>query len=297
MRGQSVLFIVVSSVVVSCSTGPGSSPKAEKKADAGPLDPKEAIVGEWESTNARGNNSVKRFTADGRFHSYIKALPEANLGGKYRFLDARTVEYDWDPPSEGGQRRIDKRVVVFKDANLFTEAPVDEPDAPHAVLFRRVGVKLSPGAEEMIAAAKDRADRRAKDRFAPIAKDPDEADGKALGQLQGTWQCVSMHDGSDKMPDEIAQALRISIKGNDYQERKTKGVLKLDTEQKPFRIDFVFKADEGETKVRKGIFEIVDRNTLKVARTPPSEFRPTEFLPRFDVSLEVFKRLAETKAP
>lgn len=298
MRQQSLL-IVASFLVVSCSGGPDAKPKDVKKGDAEgkkgdvrSIDPKEAIVGEWESVNKGANDSIRRFTADGRFDGHIKAVPAASLGGKYRFLDDRTIEYDWDPPTEGGQRRIDKRVVVFKDRNFFSEAPIDSPDSPQAVLFCRVGVKPSPEAADIIAASKSRAEKQAKDRFALITKVPDDTDAKELAKLQGTWQCISLHNGSDKMPDEIAERRRISIKGNEYQEGKTEGMLKLDTTQKPFRIDFVFRGADGDTRARKGIFEFVDNDTLTVARTPanPSDPRPTELKTKFDVSLEVYKR-------
>jgi uncharacterized protein (TIGR03067 family) len=111
------------------------------------------------------------------------------------------------------------------------------------------------------------------------ASPPDEDNiKKDLEQMQGDWAAVSYVRDGQKLPDDDAQALFRTVKGDQYtvyQYRKPigQGTFKLDAAAKPKTIDAFPK---GQTKAMLGIYEI-DGKVLKLCFAPAGKDRPMDF--------------------
>jgi uncharacterized protein (TIGR03067 family) len=113
-----------------------------------------------------------------------------------------------------------------------------------------------------------------------VAADQPAADPgkKDLELMQGDWAAVSYIRDGQKLPDDDAQALFRTVKGNEYtvyQFRKAigQGTFTLDATKKPRTIDAMPK---GQTQAMRGIYE-VDSKTLKLCFAPAGKDRPKDF--------------------
>src|SRR5262249_6754970 len=104
---------------------------------------------------------------------------------------------------------------------------------------------------------------------------------KDLKKMQGDWAMVSMIRDGQQVPDEAAQALFRTVKGNEYtvfryDKPVAKGTFKLDASKKPKAIDlFLANAPKG-AKPTLGIYEF-DGEKLKLCYASPGKDRPAEF--------------------
>jgi uncharacterized protein (TIGR03067 family) len=110
----------------------------------------------------------------------------------------------------------------------------------------------------------------------------DDAEPKGdLAKFQGRWK---MMVGPEKnFPIALlikGKTATVSGSTPDGQDFQIKGEIKLDDAAKPFRtIDWVkFAGPEGnDLPENKGIYELVDRDTIKVCNGGPGKDRPTVF--------------------
>jgi uncharacterized protein (TIGR03067 family) len=108
-----------------------------------------------------------------------------------------------------------------------------------------------------------------------------DANKKDLDRLQGDWAAVAMvHDGQ-KLPDDDAQSLFRTIKGDQYtvflfKKALSKGTFKLDATVKPKTIDFLPAGTAAKPQPILGIYEF-DGDTWKVCYAFPDKERPKEF--------------------
>jgi uncharacterized protein (TIGR03067 family) len=113
-----------------------------------------------------------------------------------------------------------------------------------------------------------------------MAADPpaEDAAKKDLQQMQGDWAAVSYIRDGQALPDDDAQALFRTVKGNEYtvyQFRKAigQGTFTLDATKKPRTID---AQPKGQDKPILGIYEI-DGKTWKLCFAAPGKDRPMDF--------------------
>jgi uncharacterized protein (TIGR03067 family) len=110
---------------------------------------------------------------------------------------------------------------------------------------------------------------------------PGEAGKKDLAKMQGDWALVFMTKDGMKVPDDDAQALFRTVKGNEYTVFRYdrvagKGTFTLDATKKPKTIDFLPANSKDKTKALLGIYEF-DGDKLKYCYAPIGKPRPTEF--------------------
>jgi uncharacterized protein (TIGR03067 family) len=110
-------------------------------------------------------------------------------------------------------------------------------------------------------------------------EDPSRRD---LEQMQGSWQCASYTVDGMRLPEDTAQAMFRTVKGDGYtifrfEKVIGKGTIKLDATKNPREIDAMTAA----TPTRKGglirgIYEVSD-DTLRLCFGAPGKERPREF--------------------
>jgi uncharacterized protein (TIGR03067 family) len=108
---------------------------------------------------------------------------------------------------------------------------------------------------------------------------PDEAKRKDLEKMQGEWQAASYVVDGMQLPDDDAQALFRTVKGEQYTVFRFskpigKGTFTIDATKKPKTIDS--QPAQPNVKPILGIYEL-DRDTLKVCNARPGQERPQEF--------------------
>ncbi|WP_406697674.1 TIGR03067 domain-containing protein [Singulisphaera sp. Ch08] len=114
-----------------------------------------------------------------------------------------------------------------------------------------------------------------------LAAAADDSSKGDLAKFQGKWKT--------SIGPEKNIALTVQFKGNavtasastpDGQSFELKGEIKLDESAKPFKtIDWVkFTGPDGnDSPDNKGVYEVVDADTIKVCNGGPGNDRPTEF--------------------
>jgi uncharacterized protein (TIGR03067 family) len=106
-----------------------------------------------------------------------------------------------------------------------------------------------------------------------------DADKKDLERMQGDWAAVSMIHNGYKLPDDDAQSLFRTMKGEQYtvflfKKVLSKGTFKIDALKKPKIIDFL--PVDAKTKPILGIYDF-DGDAWKVCYALPGKERPKEF--------------------
>jgi uncharacterized protein (TIGR03067 family) len=114
---------------------------------------------------------------------------------------------------------------------------------------------------------------------ADAAKD-DDATKKDVERMQGDWAAVSMILDGMKYPDDEAQALFRTVKGDKYtvvryDDPIGKWTFTLDATKKPRTID-VRKDGDDKAPALLGIYEF-DGDKFKLCIAAPGKDRPTEF--------------------
>ena len=109
----------------------------------------------------------------------------------------------------------------------------------------------------------------------------EDASKKDLEKLQGDWAQVSMVVDGEKLPDDEAQALFRSIKGEQYtvfrfKKALGKGSFKIDATNKPRTIDALPVIAGQKLKPMLGIYEC-DGAKLKLCFARAGQPRPADF--------------------
>ncbi len=108
----------------------------------------------------------------------------------------------------------------------------------------------------------------------------DDPNKKDLEKMQGDWVVVSMVKDGPKIPDDDAQALFRTVKGDQYSVSRFdkpigKGSFTLDATKTPRAID-AFPAGRPKDKPVLGIYEF-EGERYKACFAPPGKDRPTKF--------------------
>jgi uncharacterized protein (TIGR03067 family) len=109
----------------------------------------------------------------------------------------------------------------------------------------------------------------------------EDASRKDLERMQGDWQGVSWVVDGTPVPDDDAQCMFRTIKGDQYivfrfENPRGKGTLKLDATKTPKTIDALPDGPAAKAGPIAGIYEI-NGNTLKLCFAPPGKERPKDF--------------------
>jgi uncharacterized protein (TIGR03067 family) len=109
----------------------------------------------------------------------------------------------------------------------------------------------------------------------------DEASRKDLEKMQGDWQATKMVLDGFVIPDDDAQSLFRTVKGDQYtvfkfEKMRGKGTFRLDATKTPKTIDAQPDGPPGKAPpLMLGIYEI-DGNTLKMCFSAPGKERPKD---------------------
>ena len=98
-----------------------------------------------------------------------------------------------------------------------------------------------------------------------------------LDKFQGTWQAEKLSSGGTDAPaDKVAQ-IGITFKGNQAIPKLNPtdvAKVKIDATKKPAEIDLI----DGESKVNKGIYRFIDKDTLEICMNVEDAARPKDFV-------------------
>jgi uncharacterized protein (TIGR03067 family) len=102
-----------------------------------------------------------------------------------------------------------------------------------------------------------------------------------LDKMQGDWQCVSYTVDGMRLPEDDAQALFRTVKGDRYTISRFEktigtGTIKLDASKDPRQIDARSPLPGGKTRLLRGIYE-VRGDTLKLCFGAADKERPKGF--------------------
>jgi uncharacterized protein (TIGR03067 family) len=109
----------------------------------------------------------------------------------------------------------------------------------------------------------------------------EDASAKDLARMQGDWACDSFVRDGMKLPDDDAQALFRTVKGNGYtvylfDKAIGKGTLKIDATKSPRTIDFAPAGAAGKGGPVLGIYKL-EGNTLTLCYAGAGTARPKAF--------------------
>jgi len=109
----------------------------------------------------------------------------------------------------------------------------------------------------------------------------EDAAAEDLKKMQGDWIVVTMVADGMKIPDDDAQALFRTVKGDQYTVSRYrrvigKGTIQLDATKKPRTIDARPAGAARDAKPILGIYEF-DGDKLKLCFAPAGKERPTQF--------------------
>jgi len=103
-----------------------------------------------------------------------------------------------------------------------------------------------------------------------------DSGAEELKNLQGAWTALTFGANGEKVPEEDAKKIKLTIKDNKWVlergEGTNQGTIKLDPSKNPKQFDAAL--DEGDSV--PGIYELKD-GTLTMCWTNPGGERPTSF--------------------
>jgi uncharacterized protein (TIGR03067 family) len=107
-------------------------------------------------------------------------------------------------------------------------------------------------------------------------KPADDVSRKDLERLQGDWEAASMIVDGQKLPDDDAQALFRTVRGENYSillfdKEIVKGTFKIDAGKNPKTIDSLSRG-----KTVPGIYKL-EGDTFTVCAASPGKDRPRDF--------------------
>lgn len=126
------------------------------------------------------------------------------------------------------------------------------------------------------------------------ADDAKKNSGKEdLQKLQGVWAAVSFETNGDKVPEEDAKKIKLTVKDNKWvlerPDGTNQGTIKLDPSKNPKQFD---AALEDSSESVPGIYELKD-GTLKMCWCNPGGDRPTAFKNEEGKTVATYKKNAD----
>ena len=125
----------------------------------------------------------------------------------------------------------------------------------------------------------------------------DDAVKKELTKADGLWQVVSFEIDGNKLGDDEAKAIKMTIKEGKYHAKSmdntvSRGLLVLNPSKKPTEVDIKPEEGDNQGQTMPGIYELKD-DDLKICFAPPDKTRPTKFQSEAGSghNLIVFKRV------
>jgi uncharacterized protein (TIGR03067 family) len=123
--------------------------------------------------------------------------------------------------------------------------------------------------------------------FLMPARAADEASKKDLDRMQGDWAAASLVRDGQALPDDDAQSLFRTVKGDRYtvfrfKQTVGKGTFQVDATRTPRTIDYFPDTPQGKGPAVRGIYEFVGEKKYRVCYAPPGKDRPTEFASKPD---------------
>ena len=110
--------------------------------------------------------------------------------------------------------------------------------------------------------------------------DPKKADGD---KFKGEWKTLSVKQGGQVAPDEIAKMMKFNFDGKKYLQtlgdQKEEGEYTLDASQTPKTIDLDIKTGNDQGKKQLGIYKIEDSKLTLIFAAAGSKDRPKSFTP------------------
>jgi uncharacterized protein (TIGR03067 family) len=118
-------------------------------------------------------------------------------------------------------------------------------------------------------------------------KDSGQGDVK---MLQGSWTVVSFEANGEKVPEDVAKKMKLTVKDKDWTlergDQTNKGTITLDPSKKPKAFDAML---EGSGETVHGIYEFKG-DTLTMCWSAPDNERPTAFKGDDGKTLVVYKK-------
>jgi uncharacterized protein (TIGR03067 family) len=114
---------------------------------------------------------------------------------------------------------------------------------------------------------------------APKEDDATRADVKAM---QGDWAVASMVKDGDAVPDDDAQSLFRTVKGDEYtvylfRKALGKGTFRVDATKTPRTVDYTPADGPAAGMQLPGIYEWTGKDSYRVCFALPGKERPTDF--------------------
>jgi uncharacterized protein (TIGR03067 family) len=128
-----------------------------------------------------------------------------------------------------------------------------------------------------------------------IAAEPgDDLAKKDLEKFQGKWSLISAERDGQKMPEEQAKKIKLTIQGPKFVLRKdgvviSEGMMTLDARKKPRTIDETITAGPNKGKIFSAIYEIDDEQH-KICFSTAGKKRFTAFSSSNGQLLQVWRR-------
>jgi uncharacterized protein (TIGR03067 family) len=111
-----------------------------------------------------------------------------------------------------------------------------------------------------------------------------------LKSLQGVWSAVTFEANGEKVPEDDAKKIKLTIKESKWvlerPDGTNQGTIKLDPSKSPKHFDAALE-DSGDSV--PGIYELKD-GTLKMCWTAPGGERPTSFKSEEGKTIATYKK-------
>lgn len=130
-----------------------------------------------------------------------------------------------------------------------------------------------------------------------LAADPPDPNKKDLDAMQGDWMGEQYIRDGFTFPDDDAQAMFRTVKGNSYsvfrfRKKLASGTFTLDATKSPKQIDLT--PDSAKGVVLHGIYKL-EKDRLTICFAAPKQKRPTEFTSKPDSGITLNVWLREQK--
>src|SRR5262249_8567100 len=118
--------------------------------------------------------------------------------------------------------------------------------------------------------------------FAANPSKDDDASKADVKAMQGDWAVASMVRDGDAIPDDDAQSIFRTVKGDEYtvflfRKALSKGTFRVDATKTPRTVDYTPSDGAAAGKQLLGIYEWTGKDSYRVSYAPPGADRPAGF--------------------